>query len=173
MKLWLAALSYLTLTVLIFGDPLQPIGLATRWADRLGIPFWRVIAVISVVASTLVVMKFPRNMIPAVFRPTAFVVLGILMPTIIVGLIADSISIVLSSRLARTRLMSTHSSYLSAKPRKIFKIFYIPRRSRAAIHTPGVIEISNFMRCRRVRQSMFCRAHGENDVKSGLRKLSK
>ncbi|PJI53944.1 hypothetical protein CTI14_21600, partial [Methylobacterium radiotolerans] len=85
-KLWLAALSYLTLTVLIFGDPLQPIGLATRWADRLGIPFWRVIAVISVVASTLVVMKFPRNMIPAVFRPTAFVVLGILMPTIIVGL---------------------------------------------------------------------------------------
>jgi hypothetical protein len=90
-KLWLAALSYLTLTVLIFGDPLQPIGLATRWADRLGIPFWRVIAVISVVASTLVVMKFPRNMIPAVFRPTAFVVLGILMPTIIVGLIADSI----------------------------------------------------------------------------------
>ncbi|WP_139342604.1 hypothetical protein [Methylobacterium radiotolerans] len=90
-KLWLAALSYLTLTVLIFGDPLQPIGLATRWADRLGIPFWRVIAVISVVASTLVVMKLPRDMIPAVFRPTAFVVLGVLMPTIIVGLFADGV----------------------------------------------------------------------------------
>lgn len=91
MKLWLAALSYLTLTVLLFGDPLQPIGLATRWADRLGIPFWRVIAVISVVASTLVVMKVPRNMIPAVLRPTAFVILGVLMPTIIVGLLADTV----------------------------------------------------------------------------------
>ena len=91
MKLWLAALSYLALTVLLFGDPLQPIGLATRWADRLGIPFWRVIAVISIAASTLVVIKFPKTMIPAVLRPTAFVVLGVLMPTIVVGLIADVI----------------------------------------------------------------------------------
>ena len=27
----LAALAYLVLTVVLFGDPLQPIGLATRW----------------------------------------------------------------------------------------------------------------------------------------------
>ena len=91
MKLWLAALSYLALAVLLFGDPLQPIGLATRWSDRLGIPLWRVIAVVSLAASTLVVIKFSRTIIPAVLRPTAFVVIGLIMPTIFVGLIADSI----------------------------------------------------------------------------------
>ncbi len=91
MKFWLAALSYLTVTVLIFGDPLQPIGLATRWADRLGIPFWRVIAFISVLISTLFVMKLPRDIIPTVLRPTAFVILGLVVSTITVGLLADRI----------------------------------------------------------------------------------
>ena len=90
-KLLLAVVAYCMLTSALFGNPAQPIALLTIWADRLGIPFWRGIVALSVAASVLVVVRLLRNMLPEICRLMAFVILAILMPTMIVGLLADAI----------------------------------------------------------------------------------
>lgn len=90
-KLLLAVVAYGMLTTALFGNPGQPIALLTIWADRLGIPFWRGIAALSVAASVLVVTKLLRNVLPEICRLMAIVILAILMPTMIVGLLADGI----------------------------------------------------------------------------------
>ncbi|MGE8131818.1 hypothetical protein ACQKQD_33300 [Methylobacterium sp. NPDC080182] len=90
-KLLLAVVAYGMLTSALFGNPVQPIALTTIWADRLGIPFWRGIAALSVAAAVLVVTRLLRNVLPEICRPMALVILAILMPTMIVGLLADGI----------------------------------------------------------------------------------
>lgn len=87
----LSAVTYGAVTVLLFGDPLQPIALATSWSGRLGIPYWRVVALLCVTTSALIFVLPPRSTIPAVLRPPLFVLLAVLLPTVIVGLYADEI----------------------------------------------------------------------------------
>ena len=89
--LFLALCAYALVTLLVFGDPLQPIGLATRWSDRLGIPYWRTIALFCVAASASVFVQPIRARIKYVFRPPLFVMLAILLPTVVVGLLAEAI----------------------------------------------------------------------------------
>ena len=91
MRLLLAALVYCVVTAVLFGNPLQPIGLALSWPDRLGVPHWRMIAVLGIGASALVFAPPLRNRIKYTFRLPIFVILAILLPTVIVGLYADAI----------------------------------------------------------------------------------
>lgn len=91
MKLLLSALAYGLVTWALFGNPLQPVALATIWSDRLGVPNWWIIAVLIVAASIPVFARSLSNPIIPVLRPTVFVILAVLLPTVIVGLYADSI----------------------------------------------------------------------------------
>ena len=91
LKLLLAALTYGVVTVVLFGSPFQPISLATMWSDRLGVPYWRVIAVLCVIVSALVFAAPLKYAINPLFRPVAFVILAVVLPTLTVGLYADSI----------------------------------------------------------------------------------
>jgi hypothetical protein len=90
--LFLAACAYALVTVLVFGGPLQPIGLATFWSDRLGIPYWEEIALFCVAVSAAFVFALPiRGRLNHVIKPPLFVTLAILLPTMIVGLYAEAI----------------------------------------------------------------------------------
>ncbi|AWN36441.1 hypothetical protein [Methylobacterium radiodurans] len=91
LKVFLAVLAYIVTTVNLFGNPLQPIFLATDWSDRLGIPYWRVIALLGVAASALVFARSLRKIITDAVKPAVFVILTVLLPTVIVGLWADGI----------------------------------------------------------------------------------
>ena len=90
-RLLLAALAYGVVTAVLFGGPFQPIGLATIWSDRLGIPHWRMIAALGVFVSALVCAMPLRNTINFTVRLPIFVILAVLLPTVIVGLYADRI----------------------------------------------------------------------------------
>ncbi len=85
MRFLLAALAYGALTTVLFGNPVQPILLATIWSDRLGIPYWRVIVGLCIAASALVFAKPFRDTFTRVQRPSIFVILAVLVPTVIVG----------------------------------------------------------------------------------------
>lgn len=90
MKLFLTAIAYGIVTVMLFGNPFQPLALATVWSDRLGLPNWRVIAVLCVAASALILVPPLRSKITSTLRLPIFVILAVLLPTTIVGLYADS-----------------------------------------------------------------------------------
>lgn len=90
-KLLLTALAYIVVTVVLFGDPFQPIALATFWSGRLGAPYWQGIAIISFAAAGLIFMRPARDAIPALLRPAIFLILAVLLPTMTVGLYADGI----------------------------------------------------------------------------------
>jgi hypothetical protein len=85
-----AAVAYIVVTLMLFGDPLQPIALATRWSNRLGAPYWQWLALLGFVAS-VVMFRLLRNSIFVGFRPSAFVFLAVLVPTIIVGVYTDAL----------------------------------------------------------------------------------
>lgn len=88
-KLLLPAFVYVAVTAILFGDPVQPIFLATVWANRLGIPYWRAAAILCVAISALVLVKPLSNSIPREIRPSVFVALAIVLPTIFVGACAE------------------------------------------------------------------------------------
>jgi hypothetical protein len=90
-RLLLAALAYVLVTAVLFGNPLQPIAFATFWSDRLGVPHWRVIALLCVAASALIFARPLKNTVTALLRPLVFVILAVLLPTAVVGLYADGI----------------------------------------------------------------------------------
>ncbi|AWN50994.1 hypothetical protein [Methylobacterium sp. 17Sr1-1] len=90
-RLLLAALAYVVATAVLFGNPLQPIAFATFWSDRLGVPHWRVIALLCVAASALIFARPLKNTVTALLRPLVFVILAVLLPTAVVGLYADGI----------------------------------------------------------------------------------
>ncbi len=90
-KLFLAALAYGVVTVALFGDPAQPIGLATFWSDRLGIPYWRQVAAICVAISALVFALPRKGKIFDLLRWPIFTVLAVILPTLSVGIYADRI----------------------------------------------------------------------------------
>ena len=90
-KLLLTALAYGVAAVALFGDPLQPIALATFWSDRLGVPNWRSSAILGGIVSALVFALPLRNTIIPVLRPPLFVMFAVLVPTVMVGVYADRI----------------------------------------------------------------------------------
>ncbi len=71
-RLLLAALAYVSVTAVLFGNPLQPIAFATFWSDRLGVPHWRVIALLCVAASALIFARPLKNTVTALLRPLVF-----------------------------------------------------------------------------------------------------
>lgn len=88
-NLLIAALTYLVLTVLLFGDLLKPVAFATFWSGLLGLDHWRRLAIIGVAASLLVFLRPFRKAIPGALLPSAFVILAVLVPTALVGFYAD------------------------------------------------------------------------------------
>ena len=90
-KVVLATFAYCLVTTMLFGNPLQPIFLATLWSDRLGVSYWRAVAILCIATSAFAVARPLRGMIPEVFRPAVFVILAVLAPTVTVGLYADKI----------------------------------------------------------------------------------
>jgi hypothetical protein len=90
-KFLLATFAYAVVTVMLFGNPFQPIALATLWSSRLGAPYWQGIAIISFAASTLIFLRPIRDAIPTLLREPVFLILAVLLPTAAVGLYADGI----------------------------------------------------------------------------------
>lgn len=86
-----AAVAFLVATTLLFGDPLRAVFLATDWSNRLGIPHWRLIAVACIVVIALAFRSRVVRRIPKSLRGAAFVVLALLLPTALIGLVADTI----------------------------------------------------------------------------------
>jgi hypothetical protein len=87
----LAVLAYVTLTSLLFGDPLQPICFATLLFDHFGPPYWPLAVATGVAAAALVFVRPVNNVIPKILRLTMFTVLAVLLPTAVVGLYADGV----------------------------------------------------------------------------------
>ena len=90
MKLFLSALAFGAVTVILFGNPFQALAVATFWSDRLGVPHWRVIAAVCVAASALIFARPLKSRISSVLRLPVFTILAVLLPTIIIGTYADS-----------------------------------------------------------------------------------
>lgn len=90
MKLFLSALTFCVATTILFGNPLHALALATIWSDRLGLPYWRVIALVCLAASALIFAPPMRTRISPILRLPVFTILAVLLPTTIVGVYADS-----------------------------------------------------------------------------------
>ena len=90
MKLFLSTLAFGAVTMILFGSPFHALALATFWSDRLGLPHWKVIAVVCVAASALVFAPPLKSKISSVLQLPIFTVLAVLLPTIILGIYADS-----------------------------------------------------------------------------------
>lgn len=88
-KILLPAFVYVAVTAILFGNPVQPIFLATVWADRLGIPYWRAIAILCVAISTSVLVRPLCKSIPKKIRPSVFVALAVILSTLFIGLLAE------------------------------------------------------------------------------------
>lgn len=73
---------------LAFGDVLAPLLLMTIWSDRLGAPYWK-IAVPGSFAIAAFVLSASSSHIRSPYRLPVFVVAGLLLSVISVGLYAD------------------------------------------------------------------------------------
>ncbi|WP_152015433.1 MULTISPECIES: hypothetical protein [unclassified Bosea (in: a-proteobacteria)] len=91
MKLFLSAVAFCAATAILFGDPSHALALATIWSDRLGLPYWRMIALLCMAASALIFATPLRTRISPVLRLPVFTILAVLLPTAIVGVYADSV----------------------------------------------------------------------------------
>ncbi|MGF3022589.1 hypothetical protein ACQVP2_07155 [Methylobacterium aquaticum] len=87
----LAALTYGWLASVLFGDPVKPLALATFWSERLGLAHWRLLAALGIAVSAVVFARPFRNAVPDALRPSAFVILAVLLPTALVGVLADRV----------------------------------------------------------------------------------
>ena len=85
----LAMLVYVIVTAVLFGGPLHPIALATMWSNRLGAPYWPLIALLMIAASALVFIGSRRSGFDAELRLPIFVALAVILPTVTVGIYAD------------------------------------------------------------------------------------
>jgi hypothetical protein len=90
LKLLLAVVAYIVVTVMLFGSVGQPLAWAILWPDRLGLLLWGWIALLCVGASALIFAIPLKSPTARVFQLPMFVVLAIVLPTMIVGLYADS-----------------------------------------------------------------------------------
>lgn len=88
-KLVLAACTYIVVSLVLFGGVGQPIALATILSDRLGLPLWRWIAALCVLASALIFVIPLKQAAARELRLPTFVVLAMVLPTTIIGLYAE------------------------------------------------------------------------------------
>ena len=90
MYLLSVAVGYVLVTAALFGDPLQPLALALLSYDRLGLPNWGSLAILSGTIPTLIFAIPLRESTARALRPAVFVILAIAIPTVAIGLYADS-----------------------------------------------------------------------------------
>lgn len=81
--------AYVLTGTILFGDPLQPIMLLTRWNDRLSAPNWQAFLFIGISLGTLAGMSVARSVLGSTFAIPVFVVVSITFGTMSVGIYVE------------------------------------------------------------------------------------
>jgi len=86
----LGLLSYGLTAALLYGGPLQALGLLTFWRDRLGLSYWPALIVVAMLLALFVTKFVARFGVPRVVLPAVFVAISMGFSALLVGKYADN-----------------------------------------------------------------------------------
>ena len=87
----LTILAYCLTAGIVFGDILRPAALLLLWPDRLGIPFWPLLALGSTLLSACIFLVPQRRSFALLYKLPIFIALTMTISTASVGVYADGI----------------------------------------------------------------------------------
>lgn len=83
-------LAYAVTSVLLYGGPLQALGLLTFWRDRLGLAYWPALLLVAMVLAIFLTKFSARFGMPRVLLPAIFIVISMSFSALLVGSYAAS-----------------------------------------------------------------------------------
>ena len=78
-------LAYGLTSVLLYGGPLQALGLLTFWRDRLGLAYWPALLLVAMVLAIFLAKFSARFGMPRVLIPAVFIVISMSFSALLVG----------------------------------------------------------------------------------------
>jgi hypothetical protein len=84
-----AVLAFGVVTALLFGSPLQAVGLLTVWRDRLGLDYWPVLVPVAMGLAVYPAWVALRVRVPRFLGPAVFVFLAVVLSAGLVGFCAE------------------------------------------------------------------------------------
>lgn len=78
-------LAYVFTSVLLYGGPLQALGLLTYWRDRLGLAYWPALLLAAMVLAIFLTKYSARFGVPRVLLPAVFIIISMGFSALLVG----------------------------------------------------------------------------------------